>query len=231
MRYPYIAYSDKVTVHPLFKWLTGEPFVISMAAGSDLYDQVDLLNQRAFQEWLDKKIDRNSPHRRDQVPPLHKWGVASYLENREPLLYKYPQMKEEQRYFHLGLDIIVGCGVPLYAPLDAVVKESGYEEGEGNYGGNVLLMHESPFFETFYSLYGHLNRERLPAPGDSFRAGEAFAFIGDFHENGNWFYHTHLQVITQKGYEQGFVSKGYCSAEDLKVIDTLCPSPLLLFKT
>jgi murein DD-endopeptidase MepM/ murein hydrolase activator NlpD len=94
----------------------------------------------------------------------------------------------------------------------------------------VLLKHESPWFETFYSFYGHLNREKLPEAGTQFNAGQPFAWIGDFHENGNWFYHTHFQVLTQKGYESGYLSKGYCAADDLADMDSLCPSPLPLFR-
>jgi hypothetical protein len=110
------------------------------------------------------------------------------------------------------------------------VAESGYESGEGNYGGFVLLAHSSPSFETFYSLYGHLCRDKLPMTGQTFSAGAAFAEIGDFHENGNWFYHTHIQVITAKGLERGYLSQGYCAAADLKEINDLCPSPIPLFK-
>ena len=219
MKYPYIDYSDKIKIQPVFKGLTGDPLVVDMSVGSKVFDEVNVLDQRAFQAWLDKTMkDR------------HSWGLASYLEDRETILSQYPQMREEQRYYHLGLDIIVGLGMPLYAPLAAEVKESGYEAGEGNYGGNVLLMHESPYFETFYSLYGHLNKEKLPTPGEKFKAGDRFALIGDVHENGNWFYHTHLQLITQKGYDTGWVSRGYCAKKDLAVMDSLCPSPLPLFK-
>ncbi|MBU0970683.1 MAG: peptidoglycan DD-metalloendopeptidase family protein [Proteobacteria bacterium] len=219
MRYPYMDYSDKIRIQPVFKALTGDPLVVDLSVGSKVFEQVDIHDQRAFQAWLDQTMEGR-----------HTWGLASYLENRHTILSRYPQMREEQRYFHLGLDIIVGLGTPLHAPLDAVVKESGYEAGEGNYGGNVLLMHQSPCFETFYSIYGHLNKEQLPAPGDRFAAGDVFARIGDFHENGNWFYHTHLQVITQKGYDTGWVSKGYCAAKDLPAMDSICPSPLSLFK-
>ncbi|MBF0200122.1 MAG: peptidoglycan DD-metalloendopeptidase family protein [Desulfamplus sp.] len=221
MRYPYIAYSQRVEIHPIFKGLSGDPLIVDLSADSPLYNEVDLFDQRAFQSWLDKSMEEGRGF---------SWGVASYLEDRKPLLYQHPQMREEERYFHLGLDIIVGLGTPLHAPLDGVVVESAYEEGEGNYGGNVLLRHESPVFETFYSLYGHLNRERLPPCGSGFKAGEVFAFIGDFHENGNWFYHTHLQIITRKGYDMGYLSKGYCSASDLKIMDSISPSPLSLFK-
>ncbi len=219
MKYPYIDYSEKIKVLAVFKGLAGDPLVVDMSVGSKVFDEVDLLDQRAFQAWLDKTMkDR------------HTWGLASYLENRETILSQYSQMREEQRYYHLGLDIIVGLGTLLHAPLDAQVKESSYEAGDGNYGGNILLMHESPYFETFYSLYGHLNKEKLPTPGEKFKAGESFALIGDVHENGNWFYHTHLQVITQKGYDTGWVSRGYCAEKDLAVMDSICPSPLPLFK-
>jgi murein DD-endopeptidase MepM/ murein hydrolase activator NlpD len=69
--------------------------------------------------------------------------------------------------------------------LTARVAVSGYEAGDGNYEAHVFLLHESPYFQPFYSLYGHLNRVKLPAAGQRFTAGEVFAFIGDFHENGN----------------------------------------------
>jgi len=219
MKYPYIAYCPEIDIQPIFKNLTGDPLVIDMSVDSPIFDTIDVRDQKGFQTFLDDRMKNN-----------HTWGVASYLENREIVLSQCPQMVEEQRFYHLGLDIIVPLATPLHAPLDASVKESGYEAGEGNYGGNVLLKHESPDFDTFYSLYGHLNKERLPAAGTHFKAGDPFAFIGDFHENGNWFYHTHLQVITQKGFDQGYLSKGYCAAKDLAIMDSLCPSPLSLFK-
>jgi len=219
MKYPYIAYSEKIKIHPVFNNLSGDPLVVDMSINSPLFDTIDVRDQKGFQKHLD-----------DDMKDRYTWGVSSYLENRETVLSQCPQMVEEQRFYHLGLDIIVPLATPLHAPLDARVKESGYEAGEGNYGGNVLLMHESPYFDTFYSLYGHLNREKLPAVGTFLKAGESFAFIGDFHENGNWFFHTHLQVITQKGLDQGYLSKGYCAAIDLAIMDSLCPSPLSLFK-
>ncbi|MDD9301973.1 MAG: peptidoglycan DD-metalloendopeptidase family protein [Desulfobacter sp.] len=219
MKYPYIAYSDKIDIQPVFKGLSNDPFIVDLSCGSWVFDEVNILDQKAFQSWLDRKMkDRFS------------WGLASYMEDRRAVLASYPQMQAEQRFYHLGLDLIVPLGTPLHAPLDGVVQESAYEQGEGNYGGNVLICHESPAFDRFYSLYGHLNRERLPAPGTRLKAGDVFAWIGDFHENGNWFYHTHLQVFTQKGYDQGWVSKGYCAAEDIPKMDSICPSPLLLFR-
>lgn len=219
MRYPYIAYSDTVDIQPVFMNLTGDPLVVDLSVTSPLFATLDVRDQKGLQNRLE-----------EMMKGRFTWGVSSYLENRETILSQCPQMVEEQRFYHLGLDIIVPLGTPLHAPLDGRVEESGYEAGDGNYGGHVLLMHESPFFETFYSFYGHLNRERLPAVNDEFAAGDAFACIGDFHENGNWFYHTHLQVITRRGLEQGYLSRGYCTAKDLAQMDGLCPSPLSLFR-
>jgi len=218
MRYPYIAYDGTIDIKPVFKDLKGAPLVVDMSVDSELFETIDVRDQKGFQNRLDEMMEGR-----------YKWGVSSYLENREIVLSKCPQMVEEQRFYHLGLDIIVPLNTSLHSPLDAVVQEVGYEQGEGNYGGHVLLRHESPSFETFYSFYGHLNRTKLPKAGDECSAGKAFARIGDFHENGNWFYHTHLQIITQKGLEEGYISKGYCTAEDLCMMDSLCPSPLFLF--
>ncbi len=219
-KYPYIIYDNKIRIHPIFKELTGEPFILDMSVDSDIFNAVDINDQMAFQKFLDELMKNK-----------YNWGIGAYLENREKVLLQYPQMVEEKRFFHLGLDIIVPLGTPLHAPLSSIVKESGYEQGKGNYGAYVLLMHESNNFDTFYSFYGHLNKTKLPDAGEKFNAGEIFAYIGDFHENGNWFYHTHLQIITQKGLDEGYISKGYCSVGDLPKIESICPSPLYLFRT
>ncbi len=219
MKYPYFLYQHGIRHVPVFNNLSGPPFVFDMSYKNPILSEMDVRDQAAFQQILEKEMGEK-----------YSWGIAAYLERRDSLLGSCPQMVEEKRFYHLGLDVIVPLGTALRAPLDALVQESGYESGEGNYGGFVLLRHESREFETFYSFYGHLCRTSLPKVRSSLRAGEAFAETGDFHENGNWFYHTHIQVITQRGLEEGYISKGYCAASDLKEMDALCPSPLLLFR-
>jgi hypothetical protein len=219
MYYPFLLYSRKVNHRPVFTGLEADPFIADLSTGSPLLKGIDVRDQKALQAVLDR-----------QMGPDYRWGFSPYLENRALLLKDCPQMVAEKRFIHLGLDVLVGLGVPLHAPLDATVFQSGYEQGEGNYGGYVVLEHAGPHFETFYSLYGHLSRDQLPPPGQSFAAGEPFARIGDFHENGNWFYHTHIQVITRKGLDRGYVSRGYCAEADLPEINGLCPSPIPLFK-
>ena len=219
MYYPFLLYSKKVKHRPVFPGLKGDPFIADLSNNSPLLQGMDVRNQKDFQRVLEEKMGSE-----------YRWGVSPYLERRDTLLGDCPQMVADQRFIHLGLDVIVGLGTPLHAPLDATVAESSYESREGNYGRYVLLKHENPYFETFYSFYGHLCKDRLPAAGNAFPAGAAFAEIGDFHENGNWFYHTHIQTITQKGLDRGYVSKGYSAQADLVEINDLCPSPIPLFK-
>lgn len=219
MYYPFMLYSSRIDHRPLFQGLAGDPFIADLSPGAPLLGGIDMRDQRNFQRLLEAAMGEE-----------YSWGVADYLENRRSLLADCPQMAAENRFIHLGLDIIVGLGTPLHAPLAAEVAESGYEAGEGNYGGFTLLRHGSPYFQTFYSFYGHLRRSSLPAPGTAVAAGEIFAEIGDFHENGNWFYHTHLQVLTEEAFDRGYMSKGYCASADLGQMNGLCPSPIPLFK-
>lgn len=218
MKYPFVLYGEAVERSPVFPGLTGDPYVLDLSRDNPRISGMDERDQRSFQQWLDT-----------DMAPSHTWGFSGYLERRDTLLKSCPQMVAEQRFFHLGLDIIVPLGTPLHAPLDGVVAEAGYEAGDGNYGGYVLLEHAGRRFETFYSFYGHLAPDSLAAKGTRLAAGEVFAAIGDFHENGNWFYHTHLQVITRRGLENGYISKGYCAEKDLAEMETLCPSPVPLF--
>jgi len=219
LHYPYIAYSDHVNIHPLFKGLKGDPFFVDMSPDSPYFHDIDVRDQQDFQRKLDAAMAGR-----------HMWGVSAYMENRELLLGSTPQFSGEKRFFHLGLDVILPKGTPVHAPLAAVVAESGYEAGDGNYGGYVLLRHESPHFAPFYTLYGHLAKDNLPAAGQHIEAGAAFAQIGDFHENGYWFYHVHFQVLTEAGVDMGFTLKGDCAAAQLTQIDHWCPSPLPLFR-
>ncbi len=219
MKYPYLLYGADIRPAAIIADLQGDPYIFDLSYRNPLLDRIDVGDQRHFQRILEQ-----------QMQPDHSWGLAGYLERRDSLLKNYPQMVSEKRFFHLGLDIMVPKGTALHAPLPATAVQSGWEPGKGNYGGFALLKHSPAGCEAFYSFYGHLDRKRLPKPGTELAAGEVFAHTGDFEDNGNWYYHTHLQIITEEGLQAGYLSKGYCAAEDLGRIGDLCPSPLPLFR-
>ncbi len=218
--YPYEIMNQNEQPYPLFgEQLNGEPCVIDMSSVNSDLEKISVIDQQQFQAYIEQKMGSE-----------FSWGFSGYLEYRESLLGHLPQMAETKRFFHLGLDVMVPIGVKLFAPLNSVIHDIGYEEGKGNYGGYVLLRHELAG-ENFYSFYGHLAKESLIGEiGQIVAKGEVFAAIGDFHENGDWFPHVHMQVLTKKGLKEGFISKGYCIESALKDIPELCPSPLHLFR-
>ena len=195
----------------------GEPFVLDLSNTSPLLQSIDTRDPAALQDVLQQHMH-----------PRYRWGMGGYLERRDVLLQHYPQMVEKKRFYHLGLDIVLPVGTPVHAPFDADVAEAGYEPGDGNYGGYVLLSHRLDQCEPFFSFFGHLSVNNLPDTGAHLGPGDDFARIGDFHENGNWYHHTHLQVITEKGLSEGFLHKGYCTDADLPRIQERCPDPLPL---
>jgi hypothetical protein len=205
-------------VFPLFgNQLQGDPYSVSFATGTSLQQHVNITDQRTLQAYLENRYGKGS------------WGISGYGEFREPLLRHLPQMRRNKRYIHAGLDIIVPLGYTLYAPIDAIVHACGYEPGDGNYGGYVLLRHGGDF-ETFFSFYGHLDTGNLPRQDCILHRGDAFACIGDFHCNGNWFHHTHLQILTQRAVAEERMLQGYVTPCDLPNMDALFPSPLPFFR-
>ncbi|MDD5470023.1 MAG: peptidoglycan DD-metalloendopeptidase family protein [Candidatus Peribacteraceae bacterium] len=196
----------------------GEPFLLPLTPDNAALAGIDLADQAAFQAFIERKYGTAA------------WGLAEYLEYREPLLQHLPQMAATQRYFHLGLDVIAPVRSLLYAPLDGTVFMSGYEEGRGNYGGYVVTRHEGPP-GAFFCLYGHLQRTDLPPVGMFLPRGEPFARIGDFSENGFWFHHTHIQLLTQRALDEGRMFQGYVTRAELPMVPELFPSPHAIFRS
>ena len=124
LHYPYALYDRHIRLSPLFDNLKGDPLQIDLSTGNHLLEQIDVRDQKNLQSLLEGQMAVGS-----------NWGLGGYLERRDTLLRDCPQMVVDERYYHLGVDIMVPVNSVLHAPLDAVVSQAGYEEGEGNYGG------------------------------------------------------------------------------------------------
>ena len=192
------------------------PLYFSLADDSEYFALFADKTQADLQKAIDKTVASMGK----------TWSISGYLEKRATVLNKYPQMVSEERFFHLGLDINLPVGTNLYAPFDCAVELSGYEKDEGDYGGFILLRCKNNDTE-FFMLFGHLDSNKLSAKGTPIKKGEIFAQIGDTSQNGNWYYHTHLQILTPLAYDKGWISKGYCHESDLSVISEFCPDPFL----
>jgi len=214
--YPYSLFTADLRPVPLFE-RSGDPYWLCLSAENGQILDLDPKDPAGFQKVIDR-----------ERTGLYSWGLAPYLEKRELILRHYPQMVKEERFYHLGVDIVLKQGTQLSAPLGGIVAEAGYEPGEGNYGGYVILEHTFSGSGHFYTLYGHLDPESVPGKGERLSAGDSLGRIGGFSVNGGWYTQTHLQIITESGADEGYLSKGYCSEYTLKRIHLLCPSPVPL---
>jgi murein DD-endopeptidase MepM/ murein hydrolase activator NlpD len=222
MIYPYNILGQDLEIAPIFaNQFQTKPLFISLDDENLTGKDFDLDNQEIFQDQIFQMLQSQQ----------REWGISDYLEKRSLLLAQYPHIVLEKRFYHLGIDITVPAGTDLFTPLDGVVELSGFDNEPMSYGAYILLKHQPEgASEPFYSFYGHLSRHSLPPNGTKVVAGQKIAQIGDFGDNGNWFTHLHLQVLTKKGFEQGFIDKGYTTETMLNQINKLCPNPAFLIR-
>ena len=161
-------------------------------------------------------------------------GIGGYLENR--VIYRRsphfgPGAAEEARSLHLGIDVWVPAGMPVLAPLPAVVHSLADNDNFGDYGPTVILQHELEG-TIFFSLYGHLSRAewRGLRVGQPLEKGEAFATVGPFPENGDWPPHLHFQLISDMGHHSGDFP-GVARPSERAIWAARCPDPNLVLQS
>ena len=168
----------------------------------------------------------------ENAPKTDIW-LGYYLEPR--LIYTAPAFRlgpwkaSNRRTVHLGVDVFAAAGTPLQAPLDGVVAAIENRTGNLDYGGVIVLRHETPAGDAFHTLYGHLDPDCLNhlAPGDRVRQGDVFCRLGDVHQNGGWAPHLHLQLaLTIEG--MGDDWPGVCDPDDIALWQGVCPNPAAL---
>ena len=158
-------------------------------------------------------------------------GIGGYLENR--VIYRrspHFAAATEPRSLHLGVDVWVPAGAAVAAPLPAVVHSLANNDNFGDYGPTIILQHEVEGV-IFCSLYGHLTRTDLTGlrAGQTLAAGQVFAHVGPYPENGDWPPHLHFQLIADM---QGRVGDfpGVAAPSEREYWATLCPDPMLVLK-
>jgi 4-aminobutyrate aminotransferase-like enzyme/Ser/Thr protein kinase RdoA (MazF antagonist) len=135
----------------------------------------------------------------------------------------------EWRTVHIGLDIFVDAGSPVFAPLDGLVHSFQNNRARCDYGPCIILEHRTPEGIPFFTLYGHLSAESLEdlSPGEPVRKGERIASIGSYPENGDWPPHLHFQIITDLlGMRGDF--PGSCRPSQRDVWLSISPDPNLI---
>ncbi len=162
------------------------------------------------------------------------FSIGRYCESRR--LYAAANFGDEghpcteKRCIHLGIDIFCDAGTPVYAAFPGELIVNTVINLPLDYGGLLIIKHQTDQGIPFYTLYGHLKPESLKLEiGQSIQAGQEIALLGAPHENGGWPPHLHLQIISDLlGLEESFPGVAYQS--EIAVWRNLCPNPMLLFQ-
>jgi 4-aminobutyrate aminotransferase-like enzyme len=156
-------------------------------------------------------------------------AIGRWDESR--LLYTAPFFAgatdaSERRTIHIGMDLFAPAGTAVHAPCDGVVHAFANNAVPQDYGPVIILRHETPRRDVFFTLYGHLSRRSLDglAIGQRVTRGQRFAFLGAPDENVAWTPHLHLQIITDLlGLSTDF--PGVAPASQRAVWRSLSPDP------
>lgn len=135
-----------------------------------------------------------------------------------------------ERNIHLGVDLWMEAGTPVFAPLKGKIHSFKNNTNYGDYGPTIILEHHVDGV-TFHTLYGHLSLESLTSlkVGQTFNSGESIATLGDASVNGDYPPHLHFQIIKDMQGLKGDYP-GVCSRLDLNFYLSNCPDPNLLLK-
>lgn len=200
--------------HPLFLPRIDESRHIALPTGGQRPDMPGFADP-AFDAWF--------------AATGARYGLGLYGEKRA--VYTSAQfadaMSDERRMVHLGIDVFARAGTPVLAPLDGEVLSVTYNADPLDYGHTLFVQHDG-----FVTLYGHLGAS-LPGllrPGQSVRAGQLIAHLGDWPENGGWSAHLHFQLISDLMEQRAgnFWGVGHESLWD--VWQAISPDPNLLLR-
>ena len=193
---------------------------IDLSAGNKELAKLDVVNTAAIDAYIMQELEKQGT----------AGAIGGYLENRLLYLRSDVFAGEEHRTLHLGVDIWLPAGAPIYAVLPGKVHSFADNANFGDYGPTIILEHYLEGVQ-FYSLYGHLSRESLAAlkEGQKVEAGEQISTLGNEAENGNWPPHLHFQLmLDMEGRKGDFPGVGAPSRKNYYAL--LCPDPNLLLR-
>ena len=171
-------------------------------------------------ERIEKKIARNGG----------SVGLGRYLEPRPIYTADFFRTAgDELRTIHLGIDLFLPAGTPVFAPLAGIVEALSENARPQDYGPVIILRHATDDGTPFFTLYGHLSRESLEnlRTGQSISAGESLASLGTREQNGGWPPHLHFQVMSDSlDLRCDFPGVGHYS--EINLWRQFCPDPNLI---
>ncbi len=124
------------------------------------------------------------------------YTYGGYLEDRSHLWRGHYLGPGTQ--LHLGVDYNVPVGTKVIILSDAEIVHMGYDSSFGGWGGVIVFRFDkAPYPGADYLFYGHLAWDDTVALRQKVKAGELVGHIGKPHENGMWFPHLHVQMVSE----------------------------------
>ncbi len=163
----------------------------------------------------------------------HDVWLGCYGEPR--LIYTAPEFRKgrwkasNRRTVHLGIDVFAPAGKDVRAPLAGAVAFSANRAAALDYGGLVILRHETPEGDAFHTLYGHLDPDSITGlgVGQAVARGAKFARLGAANCNGGWAPHLHFQLaLSLAGMNDDW--PGVADPDDMALWGAICPNPAAL---
>ena len=203
-------------VHPP----TADTIVLDLSVSSPLLPtDLDALSEPELTQLINDEI-------RDAAAVL---GIGRYAEPR--VLYSSEHfmgadLAEENRTIHLGIDIFAAAGTAVVAPLSGCLHYAGVIDKPLDYGGLLILRHETDSGSPFFTLYGHLEPRSFAhlQEGQPIECGQKIAELGAPAVNGGWPPHLHFQfMLDLLGLEHEFPGVG--AASQLATWLSVSPDP------
>lgn len=216
--------------------ISKEPlYVLDKAIPLSQYTPIDLSESNSELQSFDSTNSRAWEHYITAYCKNKRAKVAfgGYTEKRNLYArsnYFNKQDKQTERNIHLGMDLWIGAGSTVYTPLDGVVHSFANNTNFGDYGPTIIVQHTISDI-IFYTLYGHLSVASIQnlKVGQTFKAGDSMATLGDASVNGDYAPHLHFQII-RNIYDYYGDYPGVSSQTDLPFYLENCPDPNTLLK-
>ena len=180
-------------------------------------DKVSIKDNRALDTYIQAQLQAHG----------RSIGIGGYLEQRG-IYQQFDQfeVKTNIRNIHLGVDVWLPAGTPVFSPCDGKIHSSKFNAMDGDYGGTIIV-ESSLDGQAIHLLFGHLSKASVsnwPA-STPIHKGACIGQLGDWDENVGWPPHLHFQLIKDMGSWEGDYP-GVCSVADMSYYKDNCPSPI-----